>query len=268
MELVTTLSNQVAVALENAAAFEEISRQQDLLMKLVAGIVHEVNTPLGVLRSSVNTIARSMDRTEAAIIGVGEPMGNQRAALEAIRTGRTLTENAASAGQRISTLVGSLKEYVNLEEEKRQVVDIRECVEQSVKKTRDNLKQGVVLECSLPKVEVLADCFPSRLSRAISNLLDNAEASIDRSGAIEVTLRLAERHAGIIIKDEGRGISPDELEGITEFGFTTKSGQMRTGLRMGLPYARRVVDEIGGHLSIESELGVGTTASLTIRLDC
>jgi signal transduction histidine kinase len=205
-----------------------------------------------------------MDKMNAALADKDGRSDNT--ALEAIHTGQELTENASTASQRISTLVGSLKEYVNLEEEKRQVVDIRECVERSVKKARDNLKAGVVLKCNLPADEVLVDCFPSRLSRAITNLLDNAEASIDNSGAIDVALRLADGHVAIIIRDEGRGISPSELVGITDFGFTTKSGQTRTGLKMGLPYTRRVVDEIGGHLSIESEVGVGTTASLSLRL--
>ena len=119
--------------------------------------------------------------------------------------------------------------------------------------------------CDLPKVEVLVDCFPLRLSRAITNLLENAEASIDNSGTVDVTLQLADEHAEIVIKDEGRGILPDELEGITDFGFTTKSGQTRTGLKMGLPYAKRVADEVGGHLSIESEVGAGTMVNLTLR---
>lgn len=265
MELVTTLSNQVAVALDNAAAFEEIRHQQSALVKLVTGIVHEVNTPLGALRSSVDTIARSMDKTEAALVGEGDPTARQSRALAAIRAGRALTENAATASRRISTLVGSLKEYVNLEEEQRQVVDIREFVARSVKEVRDTLKKGVVLNCELPEVEVLASCFPSRLSRAITNVLENAEASIDNSGAVDVTLQLTDGQVEIIITDEGRGISPDELTDIIDFGFTTKSGQSRTGLRMGLPYAKRVTDEVGGNLSIESELGVGTTVTLTLR---
>ncbi len=203
MELVTTLSNQVAVALENAAAFEEIRRQQSALVKLVAGIVHEVNTPLGTLRSSVDTIARSMDKTETALIADGEPSGRQKAALQAIRAGRALTENAASASQRISTLVSSLKEYVNLEEEERQVVDIRGCVERSVKEVRDHLKEGVVLNCDTPEVEVLADCFPLRLSRAIANLLENAEASIDNSGTVDITLQIEDEQAQN--RRQGRG---------------------------------------------------------------
>lgn len=265
MELVTTLSNQVAVALENAAAFEEIKRQQSALVKLVAGIVHEVNTPLGALRSSVDTIARSMEKTKAALVGKGDPSERQNRALEAISAGRALTENAATASRRISTLVGSLKEYVNLEEEQRQVVDIRECVERSAKEARENLEEGVVLNCSLPAVQVFADCFPSRLCRAITNILDNAIAAIDESGAVDVTLQLTDGYAEIVIKDDGRGISPDELDRITDFGFTTKRGQTRTGLRMGLPYARRVADEVGGHLSIQSDVGSGTTVTLTLR---
>jgi len=265
MELVTTLSNQTAVALENAAAFEEIRHQQGELVKLVAGIVHEVNTPLGALRSSVDTIARSMDRMEAALIGEVDPGGRQDSALKAVRAGRALAENAGSASRRISTLVASLKEYVNLVEEERRVVDIRKCVEHSAEQFRVNLIEGIVLNCSLPEFEVLADCFPSRLSRAITNILENAAAAIEKSGAVDVTVRLADGHAVIAIKDNGRGISAEELEGITDFGFTTKSGQTRTGLRMGLPYAKRVTEEVAGNLSIESEVDVGTTVNVTLR---
>ena len=75
----------------------------------------------------------------------------------------------------------------------------------------------------------------------------------------ELALRVEDLKLQIVVKDEGRGISPNKLEGITDFGFTTKSGQTRTGLRMGLPYAKRVTDEVGGYLSIESEVGVGST---------
>ena len=94
-ELVSTLANQVALAVETAAAFEEIRHQKTTLARLVAGIVHEVNTPLGAFRSSHDTISRTLRRLSEAVSKGGlQTAADRDQALQWLEAARQLTETS------------------------------------------------------------------------------------------------------------------------------------------------------------------------------
>jgi two-component system NtrC family sensor kinase len=101
------------------------------------------------------------------------------------------------------------------------------------------------------------------LRQVILNLLNNAAYAIQKDGAITLTTRLADHgQVEIIVTDTGSGISEENLSKIFNPFFTTKPPGKGTGL--GLSICHRIIDKLGGHISVTSELGHGTT--FTIRL--
>jgi signal transduction histidine kinase len=99
-----------------------------------------------------------------------------------------------------------------------------------------------------------------QLGRAIGNLLDNAVAATPRRGRILVALSRNRRGARIIISDNGPGMKPSELARALDGMRVGEQDKRRTGL--GLPLARQLIEAHGGRLELQSEAGVGTTATI------
>ena len=105
----------------------------------------------------------------------------------------------------------------------------------------------------------------ARLEQAFSNLLQNALEAMPDGGELEVRTAISpeDKTAVVTVRDSGGGISDRDLTQIFEPFFTTKPG----GTGLGLAIVRRIVEEHGGEISVESELGSGTTFTVTLPLD-
>lgn len=106
--------------------------------------------------------------------------------------------------------------------------------------------------------------MPAEMKRVLSNLLENAVDATAERGMVRVSCR--ELHADrllLIIEDNGPGIEPSVLARLGQLGFTSGKGEMGSGL--GLHYCFTTIKKWGGELSISSELGRGTRASLLLK---
>src|SRR5690606_8909613 len=111
--------------------------------------------------------------------------------------------------------------------------------------------------------KVMAD--PRQLGRAIGNLLDNAIAATPKGGRVLVGLSRRKQGVRIVISDNGPGMKPSELARALDgyrIGADGRSDGRRGGL--GLPLARQLVEAHGGRLDMQSEKGVGTTATISL----
>ena len=119
-------------------------------------------------------------------------------------------------------------------------------------------KKGQKIELLAPKVHVLG--HPASLQQLFGHIVANAIQYSD-AGGIEITVEENEGTAVVRIRDEGKGISPDRMEAIFE-SFSQEDGSDTrefSGLGLGLAIAKRLVDIHEGEISVESELGEGTT---------
>jgi two-component system NtrC family sensor kinase len=96
-------------------------------------------------------------------------------------------------------------------------------------------------------------------------LLTNAFEAMSGSGTLTIAADTKGGRAVIEIKDTGRGITSEEMEQLFEVRFVKKSGRMSVGL--GLPLARRITEQHGGDLEVDSVPGTGTTFVLSLPLD-
>ncbi len=294
-QLLTTLANQLAVALENAHAFEVIeqlksgleaqveertrelrdaletlqaaqgqlveSQKQAMLGRLVAGIVHEVNSPLGALTSSADTIRRSLARAKQF---VEQPQSAEAGrVLRAIDTGEELAELIRSGSSRIGSLMTSLSSFVSLDQAEYRTFDVRQGIRSALTLLEPQLGDGVRVEAAMSSEPVLVRGNVAKLNQVFLNLLQNAVTALEGGGTLRVAAARCADRVEIEIEDDGCGIPPDRLDELFDFSFTTKTGN-RIGLGLGLPASKRAVEELGGTLTLRSEPGAGTVVQVTL----
>jgi signal transduction histidine kinase len=175
----------------------------------------------------------------------------------------TLSKQSSVALDRISHVVTSLRVFARLDRSAEDVVDIREGLEVAATLLESQVKDRITIRRDYGEIPPVL-CHPGELNQVFMNLLVNASQSIDGTGDIHVRTRFRNGCILVEIADTGAGISPENLQRIFDPGFTTKGVRVGTGL--GLATVRRIVEEHGGEVSVESEPGAGATFRVHIPL--
>ena len=228
------------------------SEKEAMLGRLSAGIVHEINTPLGALQASTETIVKSFEHVHQG----GEPERLARV----VEAGASASASLKEASARITEVVESLKRFVALDEAERKPVDVRQGLDDTLSLLAPRLSGRVRVVRDYPESLSTVECQPARINRVFLSLIENAANAIAGDGVIR--LRVGESESGIEIDvtDDGPGIAKSELPTLFEVGLTRKGG--RVGMRLGLPMSRSTVEEMGGSLSISSVEGEGTSVNI------
>lgn len=258
-----TLSEQLQQAyrdLRNAQAELVGSAKMATLGQLVAGIAHEINTPLGALNSNYDVIRRALDRLQEILadeVVDADELADVRRIVRAIDGVETTNDMAV---ERMVQLVGSLRSFGRPDRAEIDRVDLHEGIESTLQILRHELRPIDVHRQygELPPVE----CYPGQMNQVFMNLLVNAVHAMPDGGTITVRTRAEGDHVIVEIEDTGTGIAGANLKRIFEPGFTTKGNRM--GMGLGLLIVRQIVDRHGGHIAVESEPGRGTTFTITL----
>lgn len=246
-----------------AEALEQLKKAQARLIqnekmaslgKLVAGIAHELNTPVGVVASSADLIDRALTRLDEGPAAAEALETN----LGAIRNARAMT---AQAAERLGAIVSSLRNFTRLDEADFQRIDVRDGIESTLFLVAPRWGDRITIDKRLEPVPPI-DGFPSELNQALMTLLVNAGESIPDRGTVSVTTTHENDAVMIRVSDTGRGIPEVKLDSIFDVGLTTRGNNVR--LNVGLANVRAVVAKHDGTIDVESSLGAGT--SFVLRL--
>ena len=244
------------------------NERQATVGRLVAGILHEMNTPLGALSSSTQTLERGLRRLRALVLPAGARPGSQAAEIEStLAAAERLASVQLASGQRIREVIEGLRQFVALDRAELQVADARAGLETAVALIRPGLPAGVRVRLELPARPVWVQCFPAKLNQVFLNLLKNAASAFEGAspqGEIVVSTRVRSGRLQLEVRDTGRGIEPERLPHLFELDFSRQGSRVK--LSLGLPSSRGVVEAIGGSLRIESELGRGTVVLIELPL--
>ncbi|HCB11456.1 MAG TPA: hypothetical protein DEO94_04875 [Cyanobacteria bacterium UBA11991] len=222
------------------------SEKMASLGQLIAGIAHEINTPVAAIKSNNEMLSKLSSKIENSDI---KDMFNQ------------ILSTDKEAITRISKIVVSLKKFVRLDGAELQEADINKEID---------LTLDIISHETKNKVEIIKDygnipkikCYPNLLNQVFTNILVNACQSIEKTGTITISTHVVRNTLEIRIKDSGSGIPKENLNKIFTAGFTTKGVGVGTGL--GLAISQKIIDKHHGKIRVLSEVGVGTEFIITI----
>jgi len=241
------------------------SEKMAALGNLVAGIAHEINTPIGAVNSMYDTVFRSFNRLKSAIETKIEKDDELIPRLEA--TFKILDDSSEVirlGTERVTNLVQRLKSFARLDEAELKTVDIHDGLEETLTLIHHELKQYITVKRKYGNIPPVS-CFPSMLNQVFLNLLINSRQAIKEKGTIEISTFVKDTKVHIVIKDNGRGISNESLQKIFDPGFTTKGRGVGTGLGLSISY--QIIQQHRGEIKVESVLGKGSTFTVILPMD-
>jgi signal transduction histidine kinase len=230
---------------ERAAQLEQAHRQliqQERLAvtgQLAAGVAHEINNPLAIIKNMLQVMRLGQAPAAEAMAAIEEEI------------------------DRIARIVRSLLDFARPPAISGPPALVARDTEQVLALLGTQLrKRRITVSVDVPEDLPPLAMSSDHLRQVLMNLLRNAEQAIDEDGQIQVRARLVQRTNGedsvrIEIEDNGSGISPEILPRIFEPFFTTK--RSREGMGLGLAVTYGLVTASGGKITVNSQLGKGTT---------
>lgn len=281
IELMKNIAEHLALALYQARLYEEAESQkrqvQDALRALqetqlhlvqsekmavlgqfVAGIAHEVNTPLGAIVANQDTINQCLKKLAShPDAETAERMHNL--AMELIGSNQ-------KAAERIAEIVHNLRNFARLDESDLKLANLHDGINATINIVTSGLnRKDITIEKHYGELPLI-ECFPGLLNQVFQNILVNAIQAIGDKpdGKVEIssTYNPESDHVIIQFKDNGKGIPAEQLGRIFDPGFTTKGVGVGTGLGLALCY--NIIQKHHGTITAESTVGIGST--MTIEL--
>jgi signal transduction histidine kinase len=232
------------------------------LGSLVAGVCHELNTPLGALGSGNATLVRACERLVDSVLAE-EPKKQNSKLARRLGSVRSAGESVELATDRVNAIVGRLRSFARLDEADIQRADVHRSIDDALASVAHQLGEGVHIRRDYGELPQLR-CAPRRLNQLFSNLLSNALHAVDGAGTITLQTSVASEEIRILVEDDGAGIGPDALPHIFDPGFTTKGVGVGAGL--GLSICFDVAKEHGGRIEVKSAIGRGTRFVVVLPL--
>lgn len=243
------------------------SEKMASLGQLVAGIAHEINTPVGAINSMHNTLIRAVNKLKEALekecpTEVREA-GYIGKTLSIIEEANRVIQNGT---ERVTTIVRRLRSFARLDEADLKKVDIHEGLEDTLTLIHHEIKHNITVERNYGDLPPIA-CYPGRLNQVFLNLLNNARQAIKGKGIIGIKTYARDKKIYIEISDTGDGIPAEHLARVFDPGFTTKGVKIGTGL--GLSICFQIIEDHKGEIFADSTVGKGTkfTIILPMNLD-
>lgn len=265
-------------SLEESQAMLVQTEKMSSLGQMVAGIAHEINTPLAYVKNSLESVEAQLGTLGGAVNetdkllrmlreGADEQAFGKQFAAVAQQIAGLRQDNALDDlpklvhdGQygigQIAEIVGNLRNFSRLDRKKVDRFNVADGLESTLSIAKHLLKT-IEVKKNYGDVPPIT-CSPSQLNQVFLNLVTNAaQATEGRKGEIAITTRAPDpEHVEIIVADNGKGIPSEVLPKIFDPFFTTKEVGKGTGL--GLSIAYKIVETHGGTISVDSKVGTGT----------
>ncbi|MBD9222674.1 hypothetical protein EGQ24_02050, partial [bacterium] len=220
------------------------SEKMASLGQLVAGVAHEINTPVASIKSN-NEIMKKL-------IGQVEDEDTKDLLKE-------INDIDTEAIARINRLVVSLRKFVRLDEAELQEADINKEIDLTLDLIRHETKNRITIVKNYGKLPPIK-CYPNMLNQVFMNILVNAAHAINKEGIITIDTGFQDNNLIVKIKDNGCGIK--EPDKIFFAGYTTKGVGVGTGL--GLAISQKIIEKHNGKIEVKTKINEGSEFVITI----
>lgn len=233
------------------------SEKMASLGMLVAGIAHEINTPVGAVNSMHNTLVRAIDKLKQLIHQeYFDPAKDKDKLTTAFKLIEDANKVILSGTNRVMNIVRRLRSFARLDEAELKKSDLHEGLEDTLTLVHHELKHHVKVVKNYGDIPQVS-CFPGKLNQVFLNSLINAKQAIKKEkGKIKITTYQKDKKVFIAIEDNGVGIPQDKLKRIFDPGYTTKGVGVGTGLGLSICY--QIMRDHRGEILVESEVGKGS----------
>ncbi len=262
------LEREVEAATRDLRASQAKLVQQEkmaALGKLVAGVAHEMNTPIGTINSNADTLARSLTVVRGIVSDAScpEPIRENKRLQQVLGLLEDIARINKLACERIVSIVGSLRNFARLDEADLQIANLHLGLDSTLTLVHHEIKNRIEVIREYGDIPPMR-CHPNQINQVFMNLLVNASQAIPDKGQIRIrTLRDGDK-VKVRISDSGVGIPPEHLPKIFDPGFTTKGVGVGTGL--GLSICFKIAQDHGGGIEVESEVGRGSTFTIWLPI--
>jgi signal transduction histidine kinase len=247
------------------------------LGQLSAGLAHEINNPIGFIISNLTSLDRYLARlgefidNQTAVLAKSEPSApeldalaeqRRRLKIDHIRKdGKELIVESREGAERISRIVGNLRNFLDVDSYESRPTDLNESLEQAIQILLLEFKEIRPPRRDFGEIP-LTRCNALQFNQACANILRNAAQASDAEADISVTTRVMGDKIVLTITDTGCGIPAENLQRIYDPFFTTRTVGQGAGL--GLTSARDIIGKHDGTMTVESQVGVGTSVRIEL----
>ena len=228
--------------------FSELRKSEILKTDFISNISHELKTPLFIIQSYAAQL--------------------EKGGLEK-KTEQKYARSILDASKRLSELISNILKLNKLENQdailEKEEIDLAESIANTVIGFEELIeKKELNLECDLDNI--LITTVPSYLEIVWSNLLSNAIKFTDKGGDIKISVKKDGIRAIINFTDTGCGISKEEGKRIFEKFYQAETSHSNEGNGLGLALIKKVIDILGGEITVESEVGKGSTFTIILEV--
>ncbi len=242
---------------------------------LAAGIAHEINNPLGFLKSTLGALHKNVGKMREALMYWEDKPAKDPLVLGYLehvastglyRVVDSMDEKFDRAGRgmmRIMDIVNSLKRFSGIDMEPLTKIDINKNITELLKFVVKQKEKKIEIVTQFQKIPLI-ECAPYEINQCLLQLLKNALDALDNDGTITITTECHCKDNLIVIRivDNGHGMSSEVLRQAFNPFFTTKPVGSGTGV--GLSLTERIIKRYGGMIQLESTAGLGTTATIKL----
>lgn len=235
--------------------------------QLAAGMAHEINNPVGFVRSNLNSARGYVNQLAGALQAAEQGDGEAWQKIDAgfvLEDFSALLTDCIEGIDRVAAIVRDLKGFSNVDRDEAGEIDFHASLGELCRLLKPRLPGGARLKVTGEAAHRLP-CRPGHLHQALFNVLDNAIRAIAPGGSIMIRCSLAGGRQRVEIADDGCGIAPAALPRVFDPFFTTR--EVGHGIGLGLTLARDVILAQGGQIRLDSRPGEGTRVYIELPLE-
>lgn len=267
--------NETIKSLEVAKRQLVQSEKMASLGLLAAGVAHEINNPIGFIRSNLENLMDYVSDIKSIIFSVRNEVRDQgvvtmddlrrivgKVDLDyLIEDSDEILHSNLYGLDRVRDIVDSLNAFSHKDDGKFKPVNLKDCVEGALKISNNKLKYKHNVELQVPEYMPKVMGNSGQLQQVFVNLFVNAAQAMPEKGTLAISCEWDEKSIKIDVSDTGVGMTEETLKKLFTPFFTTKDVGVGTGLGLSVSYA--ILEAHQAYVSVYSEVGSGTRFHLT-----